>query len=79
MAQSEEYEIWIQEHGNWGLKAWSLDFDLAWALARVHSIPLRIVRTVCDGTSVIEKTVIAELQIPQTAHAQPFASCAPQR
>ena len=40
MAQGEEYEIWILENRKWGLKAWSRAFDVGWALARVHSVPV---------------------------------------
>jgi hypothetical protein len=65
MAQGEEYEIWILDNARWGLKAWSRAFDVAWALARVHSVPTRIVRTVYADAFVAERSVIAELNSSQ--------------
>jgi hypothetical protein len=62
MAQSEEYEIWILENGKWGLKAWSRDFEVGWAVARTYTTPVRILRAVFNGTSVAERNLVAELQ-----------------
>jgi len=74
MAQGEEYEIWILENRKWGLKAWSRAFDVGWALARVHSVPVRIVRTVYNDASVTERSVIAELNGSQSATFDPYAT-----
>jgi len=74
MAQGEEYEIWILENGKWGLKAWSRAFDVGWALARVHSVPVRIVRTVYNDAFVAERSVIAELNSSQSATFDPYAT-----
>jgi hypothetical protein len=65
MAQCEEYEIWILENEKWVLKAWSRDFDVGWALARVHTEPVQIVRAIYNGSSVAERKVIADLQTSQ--------------
>ncbi len=60
--QSEEYEVWVLESGKWVLKAWSRAFEVGWALARAHTVPVRILRRVYAGSSVSETTLIAELQ-----------------
>ena len=73
MAQGEDYEIWILEDGKWGLKAWSHAFDVGWELARVHSVPVRIVRTVYNGAFVAERSVIAELNCSRSLTFDPYA------
>jgi len=60
----EQYEVWILESGEWRLKSSWRDFDVGWAVARSHTVPVRMIRVVYERDSVVERTVIAELNAP---------------
>jgi hypothetical protein len=62
MAQYEQYEVWILDGGEWTFKSSWRDFEVGWAVARAHTVPVRLIRAVYSGDVVLESNVIAELQ-----------------
>lgn len=65
MAQyDEQYEVWILDSGEWKLKSAWRDFEVAWAVARSHALPVRMIRLVYESDAVVERTLVAELKAP---------------
>lgn len=57
-----DYEVRVLEHGQWALRSWSPHFDVAWAMGRAQSLPVRIFRILYKDAVIIGKELIAELK-----------------
>ncbi len=60
----EQYEVWILDSSEWRLKSAWRDFEVAWAVARTHALPVRMIRVAYERDTAIERTVVAELKVP---------------
>ncbi len=60
----EQYEVWILDSTEWRLKSAWRDFEVAWAVARSHTVPVRMIRVLYASDKEVERTVVAELKAP---------------
>lgn len=75
----EHYEVWALDSGEWTPKSFWRDFEVAWAVARVHAGPVRIVREMYENGEEVERTIVVELQVvrkdaePEPASGRPLS------
>ena len=60
---TEHYEVCLEDAGSWRLKSLWRDFEVAWAAARVHARPVRIVRAKYACGEEVEREIVVELGV----------------
>ena len=61
MSDWQQYEIWAQKKGQWGMVASFREFDVASAVLRNYTYRTRLVRVFYKDAEPVEKEVIVEL------------------